>query len=87
MRPGEAPVAVQTGACGPSAGSRCWRRDLSWLGGARGPGHVLPTGLGDTQVMQVKGNLKHVVRLEKGLEFSPKDSREAEAEAAGGDRG
>lgn len=43
--------------------------------------------LRDTQVMQVKGNLKYVVRLEKDLEFSPKDSREAEAKAAGGDRG
>ena len=37
--------------------------------------------------MQVKGNLKCVVRLEKDLEFGPEDSREAEAKAAGGDRG
>ena len=37
--------------------------------------------------MQGKGNLKHVVRLEKDLEFSSKDSREAEAKTAGGDRG
>ena len=37
--------------------------------------------------MQVKGNLKYVVRLEKDLEFGPEDSWEAEAKAAGGDRG
>lgn len=43
--------------------------------------------LRDTQVMQLKGNLKYVVKLEKDVEFGPKDSREAEAKAAGGDRG
>lgn len=61
---------------------------LSWLGVRGGPLDTFSQqDLRDTQVMQVKGNLKYVVRLEKDLEFSPKDSREAEAEAAGGDRG
>ena len=83
------PAAVRTGGLvvpGLEAGVGGGTAEL---GGVRGVplDTFYQQDLRDTQAMQGKGNLKHVVRLEKDLEFSPKDSLEAEAKAAGGDRG
>lgn len=60
---------------------------LGWLGVRGPPGHVLPTGLGGHSGDAGQSNLKHVVRLEKGLEFSLRILEAEGFEAAGGDRG